>query len=169
MSSTSIYVKGLDDLVNVNSLFTIAVFIGLSYATPGQRSLDDREECNASASISRRLVIYEVVAFSFFLLSSLLAKTVKMHIAIFKDEFKSKILQIIRVVMLTLAVLGSAIGCVFFLLSMIHVVEIRLGRLSCGSPSTWIAAGTVMTVASVVLIFYVPTVVYILYIAWRET
>ena len=169
MSSTSIYEQGLDDLVNVNSLFTIAVFIGLAYATPGQQSLDDRKECNAGASISRRLVIYEVVSFSFFLLSSLLAKTLKMHIAIFKDEFKSKILQIIRVVMLTLAALGSVIGCFFLQLSMIHVVEIRLGRLSCGSPATWIAAGTVMTVVSVALIFYVPTVVYILYLAWRQT
>ena len=154
------YEKGLDDLMNLNS-FTIAVFIGLAYATRSQRSLDDREECRAGASIFQRFVIYEVVAFSFFLLSSLLAKTLKMYIAIFKVESKSKILRIIRVVMLTLATLGSAIGCFFFLLSMIHLVEIRLGRLSCESPSTWIAAGTVMTVAFVTLIFYVPIVVYV--------
>ncbi|KAM1987436.1 hypothetical protein ACFX15_034695 [Malus domestica] len=34
-STTSVHVTALDGLVNVNSLFTIAVFVGLSLATPG--------------------------------------------------------------------------------------------------------------------------------------
>lgn len=168
MSSISLYERGLDDLVNVNSLFTIAVFIGLAYSSPDEESLDDRAECHAGTSIKRRLVIYEVVSFSFFLLSSLVAKTLKMHINIFKDEFKSKFCRVLRCVMLTLAALGSVVGCLFLLLSMLHLIEVRLGKLSCGSPSSWIAAGTLITVVSVALLFYLPTVVYVLYVAWSQ-
>ncbi|GLJ06880.1 hypothetical protein SUGI_0051140 [Cryptomeria japonica] len=45
--TTTVHVTALDGLVNVNSLFTVAVFVGLSLATPGQRSLDDSGTCNA--------------------------------------------------------------------------------------------------------------------------
>ncbi|KAJ6403823.1 hypothetical protein OIU84_012089 [Salix udensis] len=35
-STTSVHVTALDGIVNVNSLFTVAVFVGLSLATPNQ-------------------------------------------------------------------------------------------------------------------------------------
>jgi len=34
-NTTSVHVTALDGVVNVNSLFTVAVFVGLSLATPG--------------------------------------------------------------------------------------------------------------------------------------
>ncbi|KAL3573110.1 hypothetical protein D5086_027014 [Populus alba] len=79
-----IYQKALDDLVNVNSLFTIAVFVGLSLAHPGEHSLEDRTECDADPDVAKRLVVFEVISFAFFLLSSLVAKTLKVHLNVGK-------------------------------------------------------------------------------------
>ncbi|KAI4370671.1 hypothetical protein MLD38_018995 [Melastoma candidum] len=45
------FLKVLEDVMGLNSLFTMAVFIGLSFALPGQvQSLDDNTLCRASAS-----------------------------------------------------------------------------------------------------------------------
>ncbi|KAL1830253.1 hypothetical protein ACET3Z_008665 [Daucus carota] len=48
---TEAHIKTLDDLVSVNSLFTLAVFVGLSQASPGAISLENRQECNAGPGI----------------------------------------------------------------------------------------------------------------------
>lgn len=72
-----VYQKALDDIVNVNSLFTIAVFIGLSYAAPNQHSLEVRPQCGFDPNVARNLVVFEVVSFACFLLSSLVAKSLK--------------------------------------------------------------------------------------------
>ncbi|CAI8612467.1 unnamed protein product [Vicia faba] len=55
----------LDGLVNVNSLFTIAVFVGLSLTTPGQRSLENRTSCDAGIDVEKKLLVYEVVLVQF--------------------------------------------------------------------------------------------------------
>lgn len=75
--NVEVHQKALDDLVNVNSLFTIAVFIGLSFAVPHQHSLEARPKCDADPGVAKTLVVYEVVSFSCFLLSSLVAKSLK--------------------------------------------------------------------------------------------
>ena len=60
----------------MNSLFTLAVFVGLSQASPSIRSLENRDECDAGPGLAKMLVLYEVVAFACFLLSSgLVAKS----------------------------------------------------------------------------------------------
>ena len=59
--SEEAHIKTLDDLVNVNSLFTLAVFLGLSQASPGAIRLENREECNAGPGVAKMLVLYEVV------------------------------------------------------------------------------------------------------------
>ncbi|TYH64034.1 hypothetical protein ES332_D07G237900v1 [Gossypium tomentosum] len=81
-----IHQKALDDLVNVNSLFTLAVFVGLSMARQGERSLENRTECDADVGNARRLVVNEVVSFACFLLSSLVAKALKIHVTICQEE-----------------------------------------------------------------------------------
>ncbi|CAK9166861.1 unnamed protein product, partial [Ilex paraguariensis] len=87
-SESSGYEKALDDIVNVNSLFSVAVFIGFSFTAPGQRSLDGREECNADIDLLRMLVLFEVAAFSLFLYSSLMAKALKMEFVLEKAMYK---------------------------------------------------------------------------------
>ncbi|KAH9327806.1 hypothetical protein KI387_043740, partial [Taxus chinensis] len=45
--STSIHVTALDGLVNVNSLFTLAVFVGLTATSPGEAELVESTNCYA--------------------------------------------------------------------------------------------------------------------------
>ena len=167
-----IHLKALDDLVNVNSLFTIAVFVGLSYAHPGQlASLDNRSECNVDSDTAKRLVVYEVVSFSLFLLSSLVAKMLKVHFFIHRKYYfgkndndtatnsrgKNIFWPCYRRVMLLLSACGSILGCVFLTLSMVHVIQIRVGKLSCGCQYTVLAVAPLVTIVGIALCIYTCT------------
>ncbi|TQE12308.1 hypothetical protein C1H46_001961 [Malus baccata] len=105
-STTSVHVTALDGLVNVNSLFSIAVFVGLSLATPGQRSLENRTSCDAGIDVAKKLLVFEVVSFSFFLFSSLVAQGLKLAINLLnsknvEDAFRGHInLKVLRLGML---------------------------------------------------------------------
>ncbi|RZB52145.1 hypothetical protein D0Y65_048540 [Glycine soja] len=139
-STTSVHVTALDGLVNVNSLFTIAVFVGLSLTTPGQRSLENRSSCDADVDVAKKLLVFEVVSFSFFLFSSLVAQGLKLALNLLNSKdadeaFRAHInLRALRLGMLGSAI-GSVMGCLFLVLSMVNVIEIRLGMLSCGSKA----------------------------------
>ncbi|CAI9300890.1 unnamed protein product [Lactuca saligna] len=132
-STTSIHVTALDGLVNVNSLFTIAVFV--------------------------------VVSFSFFLFSSLVAQGLKLAINLLNstdvdEAFRAHInLKALRFGMLGSAV-GSVMGCLFLMLSMVNVIEIRLGMLSCGSRSTVNAVASMIVLVTSALLVYISTAVY---------
>lgn len=55
---------------------------------------------------------------------------------------------------------GSVMGCLFLMLSMVSVIEIRLGMLSCGSkPAVRSVAALVVLVTSA-LVVYISTAVY---------
>nr|CAD1843574.1 unnamed protein product [Ananas comosus var. bracteatus] len=136
-TTTSIHVTALDGVVNVNSLFTVAVFVGLSLTgppSPGQGG-----GCSAGADVARNLLAFEVVSFSFFLFSSLVAQGLKLALNLINandphDAFRARIdARLLRLGMLASAG-GSVLGCVFLLLSMVDVIQIRLGLLSCGAP-----------------------------------
>ena len=44
--------------------------------------------------------------------------------------------------------MGSVMGCLFLMLSMVNVIEIRLGMLSCGSKSSVHAMATLVILVS---------------------
>ncbi|KMZ67462.1 maternal effect embryoarrest 60 [Zostera marina] len=163
--TTSIHVTALDGLVNVNSLFTIAVFVGLSLTTPGQRSLENKSDCDAGDDVARALLVFEVLAFSFFLFSSLVAQGLKLAINLLNskdvdEEFRAHInVKVLRFGMLGSAA-GSVLGCIFLVLSMVNVVQIRLGLLSCGSQPTIRAVVALVTLVSTALVVYISTVFY---------
>ncbi|XP_034695408.1 uncharacterized protein LOC117921589 [Vitis riparia] len=168
LSSTtmlSIYKEGLDDIININTLFTSAVFIGLSFSNTTE-TLESREECKPDRGIAKRLVIFEVLSFSFFLLSTLLAKTLKLHLYIIKNKHNSNFLLMIRRLMLVTAAVGTIAGCIFLTLSLIDVVQIRLGKLTC-TGSAWIASGFVVAIFALALIFWLPSLLYSQCIAWK--
>ncbi|XP_076914273.1 uncharacterized protein LOC143573229, partial [Bidens hawaiensis] len=164
-STTSIHVTALDGLVNVNSLFTVAVFVGFSLTTPGQRSLDNRSACDADISVAKKLLVFEVVSFSFFLFSSLVAQGLKLAINLLNskevdDAFKAHVnVKALQFGMLGSAV-GSVMGCLFLMLSMVSVIEIRLGLLSCGSRATVNAVASMVVLVSSALVVYISTAVY---------
>ncbi|KAJ4825279.1 hypothetical protein Tsubulata_043268 [Turnera subulata] len=163
--TTSVHVTALDGLVNVNSLFTIAVFVGLSLTTPNQRSLENRSACDAGVGVAKNLLVFEVVSFSFFLFSSLIAQGLKLAINLLNSKdvdeaFRAHInLKVLRFGMMGSAV-GSVMGCVFLVLSMVNVIEIRLGMLSCGSKSAVHSVTALVLLVSSALLVYISTVVY---------
>ncbi|XP_054785399.1 uncharacterized protein LOC129291871 [Prosopis cineraria] len=164
-STANIQVTALDGIVNVNSLFTIAVFVGLSLTTPGQRSLENRSSCDAGTDVAKKLLVFEVVSFSFFLFSSLVAQGLKLAINLLNSKdvdeaFRSHLnVKVLRLGMLGSAV-GSVMGCLFLMLSMINVIQIRLGLLSCGSKSAIHSVIALVVLVSSALLTYISTAVY---------
>ncbi|KAA8543581.1 hypothetical protein F0562_021673 [Nyssa sinensis] len=164
-STTSVHVTALDGLVNVNSLFTIAVFVGLSLTTQGQHSLENPSVCDAGIDVAKKLLVFEVVSFSFFLFSSLIAQGLKLAINLLNSKdaneaFRAHInLKVLRFGMLGSAV-GSVMGCVFLMLSMVGVIQIRLGTLSCGSKSAVHAVATMIILVTSALLVYISTAIY---------
>ncbi|CAA2946340.1 uncharacterized protein LOC111393745 [Olea europaea var. sylvestris] len=167
-TTTSVHVTALDGLVNVNSLFTIAVFVGLSLTTPGQHSLENPSACDAGIDVAEKLLIFEVVSFSFFLFSSLVAQGLKLAINLLNSKdvdeiFRAHInIKVLRFGMLTSAV-GSVMGCLFLMLSMVNVIQIRLGMLSCGSKSAVHAVAALAVLMTSALAVYISTAVYSFY------
>lgn len=159
------HVTALDGIVNVNSLFTVAVFVGLSLATPNQRSLENRISCDAGIDIAKNLLVFEVVSFSFFLFSSLVAQGLKLAINLLNSKdvdeaFRAHInLKVLRFGMMGSAI-GSVMGCVFLMLSMVNVIQIRLGLLSCGSKSAVHAVTALVLLVSSALLVYISTAFY---------
>ncbi|XP_078447758.1 uncharacterized protein LOC144716503 [Wolffia australiana] len=164
-TTTDIHVTALDGLVNVNSLFTIAVFVGLSVAAPGERSLEGKSACDAGIQVAENLLVFEVVAFSSFLFSSLVAQGLKLALNLLNsknvdDAFRAHInIKVLRFGML-LSACGSVLGCIFLVLSMVNVIQIRLGLLSCGSQATARAVATLVILVSTALVLYISTVFY---------
>lgn len=164
VSTTSVHVTALDGLVNVNSLFTIAVFVGLSLTTPNQHSLENTA-CDANIDVAKNLLIFEVISFSFFLFSSLIAQGLKLALNLLNskdtdDAFKAHInFKVLRFGMLGSAV-GSVMGCLFLMLSMVNVIQIRLGMLSCGSKSAAHAVVTLVVLVTSALLVYISTAIY---------
>ncbi|CDY17661.1 BnaA06g34800D [Brassica napus] len=85
-STTSVHVSALDGIVNANSLFTVAVFVGITFDQPRDLNLADRTECNAGRDVERDLVVFEVISFAFFLFSSLVAQGLKLTINLLNSK-----------------------------------------------------------------------------------
>ncbi|XVF41590.1 hypothetical protein PTKIN_Ptkin01aG0291400 [Pterospermum kingtungense] len=158
--------RALDDIVNVNSLFTIAAFVGLAFAAPGERSLGNRPECDTESGIAKKLITFEVVSFAFFLLSSLTAKTLKvqLHIHRFKIKVSFMKYKLFRGFMLSLSFGSSLLGIVFLTLSMINVIQIRLGKLSCGSVDAIQAVASLCSIVSLALAIYLPSSINVIWV-----
>ncbi|KAK3220526.1 hypothetical protein Dsin_014496 [Dipteronia sinensis] len=168
-----VHQKALDDLVNVNCLFTLAVFVGLAYANPTQPSLENRPECDPDPGLGKRLIIYEVNSFACFLFSSLVAKSIKVLLNIHKkeqtrnhrlvpDRLCKKILlsDSWKRFSLGLSVLASFAGIVLLTLSIVYVIQIRVGKLTCGSGHAIIAVAPLCVIVFAALLFYVPSMAY---------
>ncbi|KAG5557887.1 hypothetical protein RHGRI_007956 [Rhododendron griersonianum] len=177
--ATAIHITALDGIVNVNSLFTLAVFIGLSWnpADPTNGLIDPNNNptCAATRKISEDLVAFHVYSFSSFLFSSLVALGLKQAIRIssgssrfprtfhlssdltFDLAWVNK--NLLRVGYLVSAA-GSVSGCVFLMLALINVVQIKLGTLGCGSAHTYGAVVPLVILVPSALLIYVCSVLY---------
>ncbi|KAG4401294.1 hypothetical protein GLYMA_07G239800v4 [Glycine max] len=80
-------------LVNMNSLFTIAVFVGLSLTILGQCNLENRSFCDTDVDVPKKVIVLEVVLFSFFLFSSLVAQGLKLTLNLLHSKEVDKAFQ----------------------------------------------------------------------------
>ncbi|KAL3752548.1 hypothetical protein ACJRO7_000023 [Eucalyptus globulus] len=166
-------VSMLGDLVSVNTLFTFAVFIGISFASSNPQTLELRKGCQADRQTTIKLLVNEVVSFVCFLLSSVLATAVKMNLSmyvVFKSKgptsfnFSGPIWNAIILV----STLGSILGCVYLTLSMVDVVRVLLGKIDCRASDTVQAAGSLVGIDSLALIIYVPCMMLAVYQSYAQ-
>ncbi|KAL1825269.1 hypothetical protein ACET3Z_012047 [Daucus carota] len=165
-----VHLKLLDDLVNVNSLLTIAVFVGLSLATPDIKSLDSRHECRAGPREAKKLVLSEVIAFSCFLLSSIVAKVLKLHLyldGVGSYAFTRPHLDL-KEFMLALSACASVAGIVSVSLSIVYIIEIRVGLLSCGCAESTAAVVVLGVLVGFALLIYVVSVAIAIYASYKS-
>jgi len=163
--STNIHVSALDGLINVNSLFTLAVFVGLTITAPGSATLVDDNACIAGEDIARNLLTFQVVSFSSFLFSSLVAQGLKQAIVLINsktlhDVFKASINKHFLRIGMLLSACGSVFGCIFLMLALMDVIQIKLGTLSCGSIWSIRAVVPLFMLVPTALVIYIYIVLY---------
>lgn len=175
ITTTKIHIMALDGIVNVNSLFTLALFLGITTTnTTNTLIADDDPSCAAGTSVSESLIAFHVYSFSSFLFSSLIALALKNAINISKDVDDDDVLgnnnswlhsvAKINAVVLRLGTLvsafGSVFGCGFLVMALVDLVQIKLGTLACGSPHTFAAIAPLLVLVPSALLIYVFLVLY---------
>lgn len=140
---TRIHITALDGIIHVNSLFTIAIFIGLAWqpTDPNADFVDD-PSCAATVKIAEDLVVFHVYSFSCFLFSSIIALGMKQVIRMVKSVtdnnhrriFTIEVAHINRTALrmgYLVSAIGSVSGCICLMLALMNMVQIKLGTLGC--------------------------------------
>ncbi|XP_040382116.1 uncharacterized protein LOC102710318 [Oryza brachyantha] len=179
---TSIHITALDGIVNVNSLFTLAAFIGLAWRPsadgPELAAGADRlgSACAAGDRVESDLVLFHVLAFACFLFSSLVALCLKQIVraspryrgrggAAGSAATLSRTAMINRVALragILASAVGSVCGCGFLMMALVNVVQVKLGRLGCGAggSAAWGAVVPLVTLVPTAMLIYIGIVFY---------
>ncbi|KAK2435894.1 maternal effect embryo arrest protein [Trifolium repens] len=176
LTTTSIHIMALDGIVNVNSLFTLALFLGITSTNTDSTLVGDNPTCVAGSSVAESLISYHVYSFSSFLFSSLIALAIKNVINISKggvdgaatnylvQGYFSDFAVEVNTVALRLGTLvsafGSVFGCGFLVMALVDLVQIKLGTLACGSHYTLAAITPLLILVPAALLIYVILVLY---------
>ncbi|KAK3126729.1 hypothetical protein QOZ80_7AG0561480 [Eleusine coracana subsp. coracana] len=180
---TSIHITALDGIVNVNSLFTLATFVGLAWRPsddgPGLADGADRSgnPCAAGDRAQSDVVLFHVLAFACFLFSSLVALCLKQIVRTYthrrRGSFSSSSSSVVvartarinRVALrvgIVASALGSVLGCGFLMMALVNVVQVKLGRLGCGNggSAAWAAVVPLVTLVPAAMLIYIGVVFY---------
>ncbi|KAL5580903.1 hypothetical protein UlMin_013345 [Ulmus minor] len=170
LSTTSVRIMALDGIVNVNSLFTLALFLGLSWyptTDPLTTLIGNDTACAAGTDIAEGLISFHVYSFSSFLFSSLIAFALKQVIKISRaGSGNGTIVHMAHVNRVALRLgtvvsgLGSVFGCGFLMLALVDLVQIKLGTLACGSLYTVAAVGPLVVLVPLALLIYVSLLIH---------
>ncbi|PKA63130.1 hypothetical protein AXF42_Ash007926 [Apostasia shenzhenica] len=161
---TSIHITALDGIINVNSLFTLAVFLGLAWNPydPGDGGFAVGE-CAAGTRVMEDLVSFHVYSFSCFLFSSLIALCLKQAVRLVRPPsrpFPARVNRaVLRAIILASAV-GSVFGCGFLMMALVNVVQVKLGRLSCAGAGAVGAVVTLVILIPVAMLIYIAIIFY---------
>ncbi|CAA2956408.1 uncharacterized protein LOC111371195, partial [Olea europaea subsp. europaea] len=161
-SRTSIHVTAIDSIVNVNSLFTIAIFIGFSFTVPKAHIVGNTQSCHVGIETVRRLIVSEIVSFSSFLFSSLIAQSLKLTINSLNsldpiEHLKADINSSALKFGLLGSAVGSVVGCLSLIVSISYAIQVKLGVISCGGESVFAVA----VLAVLVGIYIMATILHL--------
>ncbi|XP_076892333.1 uncharacterized protein LOC143544046 [Bidens hawaiensis] len=172
LKNTTIHMMALDGIVNVNSLFTLGLFLGLAVnpADPNYTLVNSSNtSCLAHSSVAENLVSFHVYSFSSFLFSSLIAFGLKQAVRTVKDgETRVEVsdgtiahvnLRVLRGGMLASAA-GSVSGCLFLTLALVNLVQIKLGKLGCLDWYGVAAVGPLVVLVPFALTIYICIVLH---------
>lgn len=161
---TSIHITALDGITNVNSLFTLAVFLGLAWnpydPTDGGVSVG---HCTAGPRILENLVSFHVFSFASFLFSSLVALCLKQAIRLVHRPSRPFAVRVNRALLragIIASAIGSVLGCGFLMMALVNMVQIKLGRLGCGSAATVGAIVPLVTLIPIAMLIYIGVIFY---------
>lgn len=173
-TTTSIHIMALDGIVNVNSLFTLALFLGITTTNTDHTLLNNNATCAAGPAIAEGLITYHVYSFSSFLFSSLIALALKNAINISKrvvgvgatnfrvhaSDLAVEVNSVALRVGTLISAFGSVFGCGFLVMALVDLVQIKLGTLACGSHYTFAAIAPLLILVPTALLIYVILVLY---------
>ncbi|KFK34009.1 hypothetical protein AALP_AA5G090300 [Arabis alpina] len=182
LPTTLIHVTALDGIVNVNSLFSLALFLGLTtsgnitfpVSSSSSAANQHLRRCIAAKGtvIAERLVSSHVYSFSFFLFSSLIAMSLKQAIRTTRSESVLEESRVLNAGMGTVnlaalrvgivaSCVGSVLGCGFLTMALVDLVQIKLGPLECKRSFHALAAIVPLVVlVPSALVVYVFLVLY---------
>ncbi|CAK8575892.1 unnamed protein product [Lathyrus sativus] len=174
LTTTSIHIMALDGIVNANSLFTLALFLGITSTNTNSTLIGDNPACIAGPSVAESLMAYHVYSFSSFLFSSLIALAIKNVISISKGidgavatnnlvrgyELTGEVNTVALRLGTLVSAFGSVFGCGFLVMALVDLVQIKLGTLACGSHHTLSAIAPLLILVPSALLIYVILVLY---------
>ncbi|KAG1339285.1 hypothetical protein COCNU_04G015910 [Cocos nucifera] len=158
---TSIHVTALDGIINVNSLFTLAVFVGLAWNPSGGTLASS--DCTAGNQVAENVVSFHVFAFASFLFSSLVALCLKQAIRLVHPPGTPRAARVNRALLragILASAVGSVFGCGFLMLALVNVVQVKLGRLGCGGSASAGAIAPLVTLVPAAMLIYTAIVFY---------
>ncbi|KAK1298062.1 hypothetical protein QJS10_CPB14g00744 [Acorus calamus] len=172
--ATSIQITALDGIVNVNSLFTFAAFVGLAWSPSNGGVLVDSPTCAAGPHLAESMVTFHVFSFSSFLFSSLVAMSLKQAIRLAwvgnggggssgsgaAAALRAHVNKAALRAGIVISAIGTVSGYAFLMLALVDLVQIKLGTLSCGSLHTYGAVVPLLIFVPTALLFYVSVVFY---------
>ncbi|KAK6918057.1 hypothetical protein RJ641_016479 [Dillenia turbinata] len=167
LHGTTIQIKALDGILNVNSLFAFVAFIGIfiNPSDPNNTLITD-PTCRPGPRTAEDTIAFHVCAFAFLFFSSLIAISIKQAIRIANSpephriaDLFSRVDKILRAGIL-LSALGSVFGYGVLTLALVNVVQIKLGTLACGSLYTWAAVVPLVILVSLALLAFVLLILY---------
>ncbi|AEE78215.1 putative protein [Arabidopsis thaliana] len=185
LPTTLIHVTAIDGIVNVNSLFSLALFLGLTTSGnitfPVSSSASENHHLRRCISakgpaLAERLVSSHVYSFSLFLFSSLIAMSLKQAIRTTTTttngnclEEEARVLNAgegrVNLAALRVGIVASCVasvlGCGFLTMALVDLVQIKLGPLECKRSFHALAAIVPLVVlVPSALIIYVFLVLY---------
>lgn len=119
------------------------------------------------------MVSFHVLAFACFLFSSLIALCLKQIVRTYTRRLRgtgspvvvgrtARINRVALRVGILASALGSVLGCGFLMMALVHVVQVKLGRLGCGAGGSAAMAAVVplVTLVPAAMLIYIGIVFY---------